>query len=137
MCGLTRIKDERQGTQSVPCSRLAATDITWWRSKNVRMRSRYLNPGEVICVSVKKVKSVFKDYNATLYFAAFTKRYSPDPIRYTIGKKFDGTIICNAGMQGVSPFSEDEEIKHLSVRKVEQNRILRSLKRGIAIKIQT
>ena len=101
-------KTERQGTQSVPCSRLAATDITWWRSKNVRMRSRYLNLGEVICASVKKVKSVFKDYNATFYFAAFTKRYRSDPIRYTIGKKFDGAIICNAGMQELSPFAEDK-----------------------------
>ena len=108
MCGLTRIKDERQGTQSGPCSRLAAADITWWRSKNVRIRSRYLNPGEVICTSVKKVKSVFKDYNATFCFAAFAKRYSPDPIRYTIGKKFDGAIICNAGMQELSPFAEDK-----------------------------
>lgn len=124
MCGLMRAKDEVQGAQSGPCGRLAAADITWWRSKNVRMRSRYLNSGEVICVSVKKVKSVFKGYNATLYFAAFTKRYRPDPIRYTIGKKFDGTIICNAGMQELSPFFEDEEIKHLSVRKVEQNIIL-------------
>ena len=65
MCGLTRAKDEVQGAQSGPCGRLAAADITWWRSENVRMRSRYLNPGEVICVSVKKVKSVFKGYNAT------------------------------------------------------------------------
>ena len=40
-------------------------------------------------------------------------------------------------MQELSPFSEDGEIKHLSVRKVEQNIILLSLKRLLQLKNQT
>lgn len=70
---------------------------------------------EVICTSIKKIKSEFKDCNATFCFAAFTKQYRSDSIRYTIGKKLDGIIICNARMQQWSPFAEDDDIKYLWV----------------------
>lgn len=81
----------------------------------MRVLSRYLDSDEIFCTSIKKIKKEFKDYNATFSFAAFAKQYRADSIRYTIGNKLNGTIICNASMKQWSPFAEDEDIKHLWV----------------------
>lgn len=81
----------------------------------MKVHSRYLDSNEIFCTSIKKIKNEFKDYNATFSFAAFAKQYRADSIRYTIGNKLNGTIICNASMKQWSPFAEDDDIKHLWV----------------------